>query len=104
MAPAADGLRAFLESVDFSDPAYPVISNATADPVTDGVLARKLLVRQLTSPVRWRASVETMVEAGVERFLELGAGKVLCTLNRRIAKDVACSPLGEPSDFAALEA
>ncbi|MDA0328751.1 MAG: ACP S-malonyltransferase [Gemmatimonadetes bacterium] len=103
MAPAAEGLRAHLESVDFRDPDYPVISNATADPVTKGDVARELLVRQLTSPVRWSASISTMIEAGADRFLELGPGRVLSTLNRRNAKGFPSTALGEPADLESLE-
>lgn len=103
MEPAAEGLRSFLDEIDFADPAFPVVSNATAEPVTIGADARELLVRQLTSPVRWSESIAVMTELGVEHYLELGAGKVLSTLNRRNAKGIPSSPLGEPDDFNALE-
>ena len=103
MEPAADGLAAHLDGITFHDPAFPVISNATAEPIADGDAARDLLVRQLTSPVRWHASVATMLDSGVDRFLEIGPGKVLSTLNRRNAKGMPSSPLGEPDDFGALE-
>lgn len=103
MEPAAAGLREHLAGVDFRDPRFPVVSNVTAAPVRSGVQARELLVDQLTSPVRWRASVRTMVDSGVDRFFELGAGKVLCTLNRRNAKGLACAALGEPADFEAFD-
>ena len=99
MAPAKEGLREKLEKINFSDPEYPVVSNVTAEPVDDGSLSRELLVEQLTSPVRWRASIEKMVELGAERFLELGTGKVLCGLNKRNARGIPCSSLGTPSDF-----
>jgi [acyl-carrier-protein] S-malonyltransferase len=104
MEPAAEGLREHLAGVEFRDPRFPVVSNATAQPVSSGELARDLLVKQLTSPVRWTGSIGTMVGAGVDRFLELGAGKVLCTLNRRNAKDATCASIGEPGDLAAVEA
>ncbi|MEQ9400020.1 MAG: ACP S-malonyltransferase [Longimicrobiales bacterium] len=104
MEPAARGLRERLESLDFADPAYPVVSNVTAQPVTSGDEARTLLVDQLTSPVRWAGSVAAMVDAGVDRFLELGPGSVLCGLNRRNAKGVPCTSLGEPADLEALSA
>lgn len=97
MEPAANGLRDKLASLTFSDPAYPVISNVTADLVTTAVQARDLLVEQLTSPVRWTASVARMVEGGVDRFVEVGPGSVLCGLNRRNAKGLPCSSLGEPA-------
>ena len=104
MEPAAEGLRAHLESVSFSDPEFPVYSNSTAEPVTSGEIARDLLVRQLTSPVRWASSISRMVTNGADRFLELGPGKVLTTLNRRNAGDVPSTALGEPADLAAWEA
>ena len=103
MEPVAEGLRGHLEAVVFRDPDYPVVSNATATTVTDGEVARELLVKQLTSPVRWAASISTMVEAGADRFLEVGPGKVLSALNRRNAKGLRCSPLGGPADFESLE-
>jgi [acyl-carrier-protein] S-malonyltransferase len=102
MEPAARGLREHLEAIEFDDPAYPVVSNVTARPVTSGAQARDLLVEQLTSPVRWAASVSAMVEAGVDRFLELGPGSVLCGLNKRNARGVACTSLGEPPDIEAF--
>lgn len=103
MEPAAAGLRDHLESIDFRDPAFPVISNATAEPVTDADLARQLLVKQLTSPVRWSASVGRMVDGGADRFLELGPGKVLAMLNRRNARGAKTAYAGEPDDFTGLE-
>ena len=74
-------------------------SNVTASPVTSGSEARELLVRQLTSPVRWAASVAAMVAAGAERFVEVGPGSVLCGLNRRNAKGLPCVSLGEPTEI-----
>jgi [acyl-carrier-protein] S-malonyltransferase len=103
MQPAREGLREKLEKINFSDPSYPVVSNVTSEPVADGSRARELLVEQLTSPVRWRASVEAMVELGVERFFELGEGSVLCGLNRRNAREIPCLSLGAPGDFDRLE-
>lgn len=103
MEPAAEGLRSHLESVPFTDPSFPVYSNATAEPVTSGEIARELLVKQLTSPVRWVSSVSRMVTNGADRFLELGPGKVLSSLNRRNAKGVPTTALGEPDDLDAWE-
>ncbi|NCG32658.1 MAG: ACP S-malonyltransferase [Proteobacteria bacterium] len=99
MEPAAAGLRQNLDSIDFQDPAYPVVSNVTAAPVTEGAQARELLVEQLTSPVRWSGSIQAMVDHGVDSFLELGPGGVLCGLNRRNAKGLPCRSLGEPTDL-----
>ncbi len=103
MEPAARGLREKLENVTFHDPEYPVVSNVSARPVTTGSEARDLLVEQLTSPVRWAASVAAMVAAGVDRFVELGPGSVLCGLNRRNAKGLSCSSVGEPADIEKVE-
>lgn len=100
MAPAEEGLRALLEGVSFSDPVFPVVCNVTAEPVRSGSQARNLLVRQLTAPVLWSASIETMVRAGADRFLELGPGSVLCGLNKRNAKGAPCSSVGTPADAA----
>lgn len=99
MAPAAEGLREELEGTSFSPPAFPVVSNVTARPVSDPDGARGLLLEQLTAPVRWTACVRTMVEAGVDRFLELGSGSVLTGLNRRNAPDATCIAVGTPADL-----
>ncbi len=104
MAYAVEGLRKELSEINFSDPQFPVISNVTAEPVVVGSRARDLLVEQLTAPVRWSASVERMTSLGAERFLELGAGSVLCGLNKRNARGLPCVSLGSPSDLDALEA
>lgn len=104
MEEARDGLAAFLDELPFSDPRVPVVSNVTAAPVTTAAEARALLVQQVTSPVRWSASVRTMVEAGTDRFVELGPGSVLRGLNRRNARDVACTSIGTADEVRALEA
>ena len=103
MEPAEEGLREWLASVNFERPRFPVYSNVTADSVQEGERARDLLVRQLTSPVRWGASVVAMVEAGAERFLEVGPGKVLLGLNRRNARRVPVDSVGEPEDLLRLD-
>jgi [acyl-carrier-protein] S-malonyltransferase len=103
MESAKMGLREGLERIKFSDPRYPVVSNVTAAPVSDAGTARELLVEQLTSPVRWVASVERMVSDGATRFFELGTGSVLSGLNKRNAKGIPCMALREPEDFDALD-
>jgi [acyl-carrier-protein] S-malonyltransferase len=102
MEPAVAPLRERLEAIDFRDPRFPVVSNVTAKPVTTGKEARDLLVQQLTAPVRWAESVTAMVSAGVDRFVEIGPGKVLAALNRRNAPNAVSSFVGEPADLAAL--
>ena len=103
MVPAEEGLRAHLEGVSFSDPSFPVVSNVTAESVRSGKAACDLLIRQLTAPVLWSASVNTMRNAGTERFLELGPGVVLCGLNKRNARGVPCVSVGSPVAAAAWD-
>lgn len=89
MAVAEAGLREQLESVAFADPAFSIVSNVTARPVSEAGEARDLLVQQLTSAVRWSYVVRTMLELGVTRFLEVGTGKVLTGMLKRIDPSAA---------------
>jgi [acyl-carrier-protein] S-malonyltransferase len=84
MAPAEAGLSEQLEAADFRDPLFAVASNVTAAPVSDAVEARAMLVRQLTSSVRWTQCVRAMLGLGVTQFLEVGTGKVLTGMLKRI--------------------
>jgi len=92
MAVAEAGLREQLDGVDFRDPAFPIVSNVTAQAVADSATARDLLVQQLTSAVRWSYVVRTMLELGVTRFIEVGTGKVLTGMLKRI--DPAAAGMG----------
>ncbi len=103
MEPAAQGLRQKLEEVAFADPRIPVFSNVTAQAVTNGHDACELLIRQLTSPVKWAASMQAMLDAGADRFVEVGPGGVLCGLSRRNARRVPCTTLGEADEVAAFQ-
>lgn len=98
MAVAEPGLRAQLESVELRTPAFEIVSNVTAAPVRETAEARDLLVRQLTSPVRWVASMRAMLEAGVSEFLELGPGGVLAGLLRRVDRGAAVRSLGTAAE------
>lgn len=92
---AAAGLRAALEEVAFRDPAFPVIANATAEPVRDATTARRLLGEQLTCAVRWVASMRrAAAEAPGAPFLEVGPGAVLAGLLRRIVPDAVVESVG----------
>lgn len=102
MAAAEEGLRSFLEEISFRDPRVPVVSNVTAEPVITADTARDLLVQQLTAPVRWSRSIRYMADQGVDRFLELGPGSVLCGLNRRNAKEADCRSIGTPAEVDAF--
>lgn len=104
MAPAAERLRAALAGVAFKDPQWPVFCNVTAAPVTRAAEIPDLLVRQLTSPVRWADSVVAMHAAGIGEFLELGPGKTISGLIARTVKDVACRNLDTVADANALAA
>ncbi|HEX7117211.1 MAG TPA: ACP S-malonyltransferase [Longimicrobiales bacterium] len=102
MAVAEAGLAEQLGTVAMERPAFPVVSNVTAEPVVEVEAARDLLVRQLTSPVRWTACVRTMLDAGVERFLELGPGSVLSGLLKRIERGAAATTLGTAEEVEAF--
>ncbi|NIM50276.1 MAG: ACP S-malonyltransferase [Gemmatimonadales bacterium] len=96
MEPAELGLREELDRVEFANPSFPVIANATAELVTDASTARRLLGEQLTAPVRWAASMQRAAEeAGAgSRFVEIGPGTVLTGLLRRVVSGAPCTPLG----------
>lgn len=102
MEPAGAGLERELRDRTFRKSGFPVVSNVTAEPVEGGEEARKLLLRQLTAPVRWAASIRRMLDGGVDRFLELGPGSVLCGLNRRNAREFDCRSLSDSEDVEAL--
>ncbi|HWH23612.1 MAG TPA: ACP S-malonyltransferase [Candidatus Limnocylindria bacterium] len=97
MAGAADGMRAVLAEVDFADPAAPLLANADARALTTGEECRAELVEHLTRGVDWVAAVERMAAAGVERFIEVGPGKVLSGLIRRIKPDSDVHALDDPA-------
>ncbi|HEV2751387.1 MAG TPA: ACP S-malonyltransferase [Gemmatimonadales bacterium] len=102
MAPAANQLRVALERAAFRDPAFPVIANATAEPVRDATRARRLLADQLTAPVRWVASMQRAAELGgaEARFIEIGPGNVLAGLLRRIVPAASVTSLGTADEVA----
>jgi [acyl-carrier-protein] S-malonyltransferase len=97
MAEAAEGMRAVLAEVTVRDPAVPLLANATAAPLATAEACRAELVDHLTTGVDWIAAVEAMTAAGVTRFLEIGPGRVLSGLIRRIAPDAETVPLDDPS-------
>jgi [acyl-carrier-protein] S-malonyltransferase len=102
MAPAADRMAEALEITDVSTPTVPLIANVTAAKVTDPEEIKRLLVAQVTGTVRWRESVMACVEMGVDRFVELGAGRVLTGLLRRIAPEAQGLSAGTPAEIEAL--
>jgi [acyl-carrier-protein] S-malonyltransferase len=102
MRVAEQGLRVQLEAVDLAAPAFAVVSNVTARQVTDAAEARELLIRQLTAPVRWTASMRSMLDGGVTRFIEVGPGNVLSGLLRRVERTAAAAAVGAPADMETL--
>ncbi|CAH2601566.1 [acyl-carrier-protein] S-malonyltransferase [Rhodovastum atsumiense] len=99
MAPAADAMAEALEKSPPGAPLVPVVANVTAAKVTDPAEISRLLVQQVTATVRWRECVNAMIELGVTSFVELGAGKVLSGLVRRIAPDAATASVGTPAEI-----
>lgn len=104
MQPAADRMAEALAEVRIVAPVVPVVSNVLAAPVSDPARIRDLLVAQVTGSVRWRESVAAMAGAGVSAFWEVGAGKALSGMVRRIAKDAQTLAVGTPEDVAAARA
>ncbi len=102
MEEAVAGLAAQLDTVAFADPRFPVVSNVTATAVSDPATARDLLLRQLTSPVRWTACVRTMSDAGVRRFVEIGPGSVLSGLLKRIEREAEATAVGTAAQVEAF--
>jgi [acyl-carrier-protein] S-malonyltransferase len=102
MAPAADAMAEALAAARLKAPVVPLVSNISADKATDPTEIRKLLVEQVTGMVRWRESVLAMAEMGVTHFVELGAGKVLSGLVRRILPDASVTSIGTPADIEAF--
>ncbi len=102
MAPAADAMRAALAATTFNAPALPVVTNITAQAESDPAKLRDLLVEQITGTVRWRESVLWMAAQGVTEIVEIGAGKVLSGLVRRIDKTIVCRNLETPEEIGAF--
>ena len=97
MARAAAAMREVLASVPFADPTTTLLANADARPLTTGAACRAELVEHLTTGVDWVRAVETMVDAGIDTFVEIGPGKVLTGLTKRIALDASVLATDEPS-------
>ena len=99
MRPAARKMAEALNEVQMHDPAVPLIANVTADEVKDATMIKNLLVEQVTGSVRWSDSILALHDSGVTHTVELGTGKVLSGLVRRIAKDIATRNIEAPQDI-----
>jgi [acyl-carrier-protein] S-malonyltransferase len=104
MQPAADAMAQALAGVTIRKPSPPLIANVVARAVSDPAEIMRLLIEQVTGTVRWRECVAYMAREGVTRFYEIGAGKVLSGLVRRIAEGVTATAIGTPEDIRAFRA
>lgn len=102
MQPAADAMAEALTGVTMNAPKVPLVANVMASAVTDPEVIRDLLVRQVTGTVRWREGVLYMKEQGVTQLVELGSGKVLSGLAKRIDKELSGTAIGTPADIEAF--
>ncbi|MGI3209676.1 ACP S-malonyltransferase [Roseovarius tibetensis] len=104
MAPAAEAMAQALSEVTLVSPEVPLVSNVRAEPVTEPGEIKQLLIAQVTAPVRWRESVQAMARDGVTEIWEIGAGKALSGMIRRIDRSLACRTVGTPEDVTAAVA
>lgn len=104
MQPAAEAMAVALGDVDMTRPAVPVVANVLAEGVVNTATLRSLLVDQVTGSVRWRESVLFMGEQGVDQMWEIGAGKALSGMVRRINRDITCRAISTPDDVVAAVA
>lgn len=102
MQPAADAMADALFRVNMTAPSVTLVANVTADQASDTATIRELLVKQVTATVRWRESVLFMKAQGVESLVELGVGKVLAGLAKRIDKEIVGTSIGTPADIEAF--
>jgi [acyl-carrier-protein] S-malonyltransferase len=102
MKPAAEAMAQALEAVTIAPPAVPVIANVSALPVSDPTTIRRQLVAQVTEMVRWRETIASLPGLGVETVVEIGAGKVLSGMNKRIAPELKSLSVETPADVEAF--
>lgn len=103
MQPAADAMQAALADVTIERPSIPLVANVKASETREPEEIRRMLVEQVTGRVRWRESVLWLRSAGVSELVEIGAGKVLSGMARRIDKELTGRAIGAPEDIAALK-
>jgi [acyl-carrier-protein] S-malonyltransferase len=99
MQPAADGLAEYISQLPFNNPSIPIIANTSAQPLTDAQAIKNELMQQLLNSVQWQRSVEYMIDKGTTTFIEIGAGKVLTGLVKRINKSVKTLNIGETAEL-----
>jgi len=104
MQPAADVMAEALAKVSVQAPLVPVVANVPARPIKEPAEIVQNLVEQITATVRWRESVLFMAQSGVSLFFEIGAGRVLSGLIKRIAETTSAAPIGLPEDIGKFKA
>lgn len=102
MTPAGERLAEVLNSIAVNEMSVPVVTNVEAAPNQDAARVRELLVQQVSAPVRWEETIACMINAGVQRYIEIGPGKVLSGLVKRMAKDGTVQNVQSSSDVSAL--
>ena len=102
MIPAGERLATVLNGIDVGEMTLPVIANVEAAPNQDSARVRELLVKQVSAPVRWQETIACMVELGVDRYVEIGPGKVLSGLAKRMAKGSTIQNVQNVADLSAL--
>ena len=103
MKSAAEKMKDKILKTDFKNPAKEVISNVTAKPVSDSESIKKLLIDQITSKVRWRESLLYMIKNGINEFIEIGPGKVLSGLAKRISGNIKVKSINTIEDIKSLK-
>lgn len=104
MEPAQVGLNEVIESIQFNDPLVPIVGNCGATSLTTGEQVKTELQSQLTSCVQWQRSITFMIDEGVEKFVEMGPGKVLCGMIKRINREMPMAALGDMESIKAFAA
>ncbi|HEY1096090.1 MAG TPA: ACP S-malonyltransferase [Alphaproteobacteria bacterium] len=102
MQPAADAMAEALAKTDMQAPILPIYANVTTEAESEPARLKQLLVEQVTQPVRWRETIQNMSQKGFNTYVEVGAGKVLSGLNKRINGDATCLNINTPNDIEAV--
>ena len=104
MQPAAYGLAEIIANISFAEPLIPIIANTTAQPITNAELVKEELLRQLCYSVQWQRTIEYMIDNGVSTFIEIGPGRILSGLVKRINKNVKTINIGDAEDIKNIKA
>jgi len=103
MQSVVDGMSAVIASITFNEPSIPIIANTTAEPLTTAEAVKAELLNQLCNPIQWQRSIEYMINNGTATFIEIGPGKVLTGLIRRINKDVKTINIGDAQSIKEIK-